>query len=266
MRVVKPKEWHTTRSGGTALRALVLMPAVFVLSVAFEPRPATVDSYDLTYSERADADMMAYIPVVKDTQATLRADRTSADKLRQVADEWVAGTQSGELRPLVQQRADDSILQGVKSEVYSALRDLTSSLDRMAIEELRKGHPKQAIMDWTQSAMVAQGLKYSDMTSVALLGSHQRRMLRQINTNLPKLSPEDRNAVEKKLEFIRPDEEAFKRVCRLDYHFQIIEIARRREIARAGGKLPVDALKEPAESKDTVAARSESQLHSMLTL
>jgi hypothetical protein len=213
-----------------------------MLGVAVQSRPNYIDYDHMISSREAEARITNYVPIVRESERVLRSRNKDPRLIRQAANKWWQGAANGELLPLPQLGPDDEIYNGVKGQILNAARDLSSDLCQFGEDELAARKYGEAAHDFAMGLLVLQPLKYSDLPSIAIVGTAQRRLLSQMSVAWPRLSSDEKRTIKGMLAHVRVDEASLQSLMRNEKRVAIIEQAQTYEMARAEGKAPPPAV------------------------
>lgn len=176
----------------------LLGSAIFTAGIGFKAR-TTFDDFDtVAYGPVEDQHISAYAEVVRHSEPfeKLSTSRQSMDAAREAAKEWVSGMESGKLRPLNPVRYEDSFdTVAAKDEILRASNAVIGDMNRLVGRETEEGSYRKAADDALLAFKVASVIKYSDLSTVGMMGLHQRKSLMDLAKVVPHLSPEERRQI-----------------------------------------------------------------------
>lgn len=143
--------------------------------------PATLEGHRL---------ISAYVGPMRDLVALRigRPGEASSDRIRQVADRWIALADQGVLRDLPPIEIIDSTREGVKAQIVSGRNSLVHEL----LDIARRAPTEQAASDYVRAYRLAQVAKHSDLPSVTMTARTELAALEGLAAIGGKLSPEAR--------------------------------------------------------------------------
>lgn len=219
------KHFHVLPAKKLVYQAMVAMPAMFLLGLGVKARTEHDPFEFVQPTPRQNEAILAYRHVVADS-ADIQVDKYRIPVLeatRKLAREWVDGARSGALIPLQPVSFDDSMRDGVKSEIMNRNSAVASAMLLNASIEFDSRQYEKGIQDALLGMEVSNVIKYSDYSTVMQGAIYDRRGLRLIDEALTRVSPQTRLAVRKDLALVRPDADRFQaiqeveRIVFLDY-------------------------------------------------
>jgi hypothetical protein len=220
------------------MKGVFIAPAILMLGVAVQSRPNYIDFDRMIVDQETDRRITAYIPIVRTTEGLLSDKHATDAQVRRTAEEWIKQAKSGKLQALRAEATDDSIHLGIKGQILSAAKGLSSLLVHQADREIETGQYGLAATDLLKAANLVEPLRYSDLTSVAVVGNHQRRLLKRLNQIWDRVPAQEKSALKATLHDIKPQPDQFTAVVHQERRLAVVEDVRSREVALAAGKKP----------------------------
>lgn len=228
--------WLATPTRRNALKGIFIAPAVLMLGVAVQSRPNYIDYDRLIDNQEVDRRITAYIDVVRTTETVLHKQKKDPAAIDRVAKSWIEGAEQGRLMPLPSQASDDSIHLGVKGQVLTAAKNVAVLLHDRGMKRAEDGQYAAAAHDIVSGMQVMQSLRYSDLTSVAVVAGQNRRMLRSLQHIWPRVPSLEKGVISGKLEELKPDRESIEQVLHQERKVAVVEESKALEIAAAQGQ------------------------------
>jgi hypothetical protein len=232
MRVIMPTEWLVARMHDSAALAVCLLPPIVLGLAAFRSQPVRSGYEDAMFDPVVNARISAYVEVVRDTERLERLGHFEPAALRAVAGEWIEGATAGRLKALPMQRADDTILSGAKLQISQASSFVSLQLQNLAMGEISRGEISSAAKDLMSAALVPQCIRYSDLSSVAVVSAEQRGVLRRLKDILPRTDRTTKKWIAFQMPLLKTDQKALDRALHDEARFDRLEQARLSDIAR----------------------------------
>ena len=168
---------------------MVLSPAMLLSSIAIESRIGYAGFDEPPVLPDTQQRITAYIDVVRLTDQVIGDGfQPSPAQVRDLAQVWIYGAQSGRLQALLPQHAEDSPREGARGQVFEARAKVLGSLQSLARSGLNRKNYLQAARDAMLAVHVAETMKYSELYLVGASSTEQRAALAQIERAIPHLS------------------------------------------------------------------------------
>lgn len=193
-----------------------LSPALVVGAVCVQTRFFSDPFQALSYSASEQSAETAYIQPVKDA---LRLDAVASPapaQIRRVAQEWLDGSRTGSLKPLLPVSSEDSMASQIKSEIYGANGELIDHLTQLAHSEEEQGDMLTASRDLQLGLDVAEVIKNCDAYTLANLSRREAHLVRVAVGLAPKLSVNGRKELAEHLADISAKQEVVERLARVE--------------------------------------------------
>lgn len=250
--------WLATPTRRNALKGIFIAPAILMLGVAVQSKSAYMDLERLVDNRNVDQYISAYVEVVRATDAVLARGKRDSQEIDRVSRMWIEGADKGRLKALPLETYNDAIHVGVKGQILASAKGLSHALIVRANKSTAERRYGDAAGDLVTACLILQPLRYSDLTSVAVVSGHQRRILRELADLWPKVDEKQRSKLCAQLEAVRRDKKRFDEVVRQERRVAVVENSYRIEVAHAMGQskpeLDVEAelpmLTKVAESVD----------------
>ena len=250
--------WLATPTRRNAIKGILIAPSLMMMGVAAQSKPTYVDFDVIASNADADKRITAYIDVVRDTEKVTKGPKADPLAVRKVAQKWVSQSKQGKLLRLVPEAATDIITNGVKGQILDCTRGITRHLATYAESQARKGDFDGAAGSLTLAMEVLQPIRYSDVVSVAVTGSIQHRLMRQLEPIWDKVQPNTKAKLRGDISMLRGDAAMFQKTLKTERRLAAIEDIRRLQIASdADRKYEIDLT---FSGSITMAARSARRL------
>lgn len=212
------KHYHVMPAKKLVYQAMVAMPALFMLGLGFKARTDQDPFEFVCPTPKQNTAILAYANVVRDSAKVPLDPFTAAQarSTRRIAREWVAGADSGELQPLQPVSFDDSMRDGIKSEIMTRNSTTASSILYLAAMEAEDHNWNRAIQDAILGMRVGDVIKYSDYSTVLQGAIYDRRGLKILETAVPHLAPQNRLKLRKDLVFVTPNRDRLHAVVEIE--------------------------------------------------
>jgi hypothetical protein len=233
--------WLATPTRRNALKGIFIAPAILMLGVAVQSRPNYIDFDRLITDVTADQKISQYVPVVRATDTLLSQSRRTPEDLERVARLWTEGADTGKLKPLRAQTYEDSIHLGVKGQILSCAKALAHELDKSSKTARAEGNYAASAEYLVTAMRLMQPLRYSDLTSIAVVGGAQRRYLKELALVWPQLDDTKRSSLAGQIEEIKPDPAEIEEAIHQERRLAVVERSRLKEVAQATGKQKPDS-------------------------
>ena len=177
---------------------MVCLPAIVVGSTALEAwlRPITYEWPEVSpvQAER----LAAYGPLVRDAQALFRDRSSTLERAERLADRWIELVRKGSLRPVYSMNANDGVRVGLKSEVFSARRQLAIRL-KVSGAKLAPIDPDRAVLNLLRATEISESFKYGDFDALSSSADDQTEVLSSLSQVLARASSGVQAKVKSKL-------------------------------------------------------------------
>jgi hypothetical protein len=192
--------------GSTTLWALMAAAPVLFLGLLAIVGRTQVNTWQFEeIGEEEGAKLTAYTQVVAEARIAARP-KTEADRVEEIALGWIQGRKAGTLQDILPGSTADQGDQGIKGEIVRARQEVVMRLVQDAHRDVVSGLPRQAARRLALAASVSDTLKYSGYHSMTMGAVAQMTALRGLNTLLPQLSQDEKEATVAILSDIRTPE------------------------------------------------------------
>lgn len=175
---------------------MVCAPALFLIGIGVHARFLQGYFDFLAADPRSEQLILAYVPYMQDSiQFASPSNRPELDEARRAANRWIAGADSGDLKPLTSIAYEDTSSDGPKSEIFEVRRRIATRLIRGIADSAKNGNLHQAVSDGVVVLKLASVMKYSDFVSLFNCATEQRRVLSLLEPYAGQLTGEDRRAL-----------------------------------------------------------------------
>jgi len=222
------KHYHVMPAKKLVYRAMVAMPAVFLLGLGVKARTEN-DSFEFVRpTPKQNAAILAYGGIVRDSAniPTIDSYGLHLEPVRKVAKEWIAESRSGMLQPLQPAGIDDTMRDGIKAEIMMRNSSTASAMLYGAGLEIGRHQYDQGVEDALLGMEVSDVIKYSDYSSVLQGSLYDRRGFRLLAEALPHVSPQTRLVIRRDLALVAPRTNKFAVVEETERHVFIENLHR----------------------------------------
>lgn len=165
---------------------MVLSPLILMLALAVEARTSTSTFSIASYSQRTNAQLLRFQPLIAETADRLRGPKR-ADP-REIARKWIAGFESGELQLPTPEYVFDTSRDGCRGDISFAVDLIGSALDSKYHESL-KTSPDASVECLELALKLYSKLKYWDIQAVGYISMRERAFLNEVAQTSEMLSP-----------------------------------------------------------------------------
>lgn len=136
---------------------------------------------DLSVDRRLDA----YVPLYR-RMMPLVDDRhpISPIELREVADDWARGVQSGDLRPLEASFHGESMVESPKAQLLSVTAKVAAQLNRVSEVEIKNGLIDDGVSDALRANVMIESVRFASPSTMIATASVARRSLKLASANI----------------------------------------------------------------------------------
>jgi hypothetical protein len=216
----------------------------------------------------ADARISAYVDVVRATEA---AEQSGANPTtyRSIAHDWASEAKEGKLKPLLPQGAEDTMNSGVKAQILASAKLICKKLRTASDAEAKQMRYASAAKDLVLAMQVLQPIRYSDIVTVAVVGSQQRQLMRKLQSLWPNLPKGERTKLQSEIAYVKDQPEMLDLTMKVERRVAVVEEAWEYELAAAQGDFEqpsleystgMNAAARTARRLDTENARTLSNL------
>lgn len=177
-------------------QTLLAFSALGTAGIGIQAHTSFDEFEPLEYGAEQNARIEAYGPLVRETARLGSVYNSTPEAFRKVAQKWVSGMESGELRPLAPIAHEDDLSVPAKQQIVAANGGMVTGLNMNAAMALADGDFSDAAVDAILAFKTANVLKYSDFDTVGAMSLQQRKSVKLLNETLPYISEAQRtNAV-----------------------------------------------------------------------
>jgi hypothetical protein len=200
-----------------AFKLMVISPILLLGSIAAESRFYIDPFQTVSCTSQQQEAITAYVqPVRESAPLALDSYKTpSPAKVRSIAHIWVAGAESGALKPLTPAYYEDSIRSAIKNQVKSANDAVAERLVSLSQNEAEAGQTWNAVQDGVLALKVGGVLKFSDPYAVALVGTRERAIFEMIESLAPRLAKAEATKLRGQLVQIRAEQRPLEEIVRM---------------------------------------------------